>query len=103
MAVLLFASTAGGQTDRLAQKKGLTLAVAKQIAAAASKEACKTKCGSVVVIVDEGGHLIYLEKMDAAQIASVDNAIAKARSAVIYKRTTKSFRGTALPKETQKS
>ena len=45
----------------------------------------------VVAIVDTGGHLVYLEKLDQTQVGSVEIAIAKARSAAIFKRPTKMF------------
>jgi glc operon protein GlcG len=45
----------------------------------------------VIVILDDGGHLISLRRMDGVQIGSVDVAQAKARSAVMFKRSTKIF------------
>ena len=39
--------------------------------------------------ITDGGALVYLEKMDATQTASVKVAIGKARSAAMYKRPTK--------------
>jgi uncharacterized protein GlcG (DUF336 family) len=45
----------------------------------------------VVAIVDTGGHLVYLEKLDQTQVGSVEVAIAKAKSAAIFKRPTKMF------------
>ena len=44
----------------------------------------------VIAIVDPGGHLVYLEKMDQTQVGSVAIAESKARSAAIFKRPTKS-------------
>lgn len=83
----------GGLTAQaqLATKKALTLEAAKQIAAAAQAEARKNNWTMAIAIVDDGGHLIYLEKMDGTQIASVDIAPAKARSAVGFKRPTKAL------------
>ena len=49
---------------KLADKKVLTLAVAKQVAAAAAAEAEKNNWTVVIAIVDEGGHLVYLERRD---------------------------------------
>ena len=43
------------------------------------------------LIVDDGGNLMYLERMDDAQLGSFDVATAKARSAVFFKRPTKMF------------
>jgi glc operon protein GlcG len=75
----------------LATKKALTLDIAKQMAAAAQAEAVKNKWNVVITIVDDGGHLVYLQRMDDVQIGSVDVAQAKARSAVNFRRPTKAF------------
>jgi uncharacterized protein GlcG (DUF336 family) len=75
----------------LATKKALTLAAAKEIAAAAEKEAAANQWNVVIAILDEGGHLLYLQRMDETQVGSVDVAIAKAQSAVKFKRPTKAF------------
>jgi glc operon protein GlcG len=80
-----------GAWAQLAEKKALTLAVAKQVAAAAESEAAKNKFTMVIVIVDEGGNLIYLEKMDETQIGSIEVAEAKAHTAIAFKRPTKVF------------
>jgi uncharacterized protein GlcG (DUF336 family) len=45
----------------------------------------------VICVVDDGGHLIYLEKMDGTQIGSVVIAQEKAASAVKFKRPTKAL------------
>jgi glc operon protein GlcG len=82
---------AGVLAQKLADKKALTLAVAKQVAAAAESEAAKNKFTMVIAIMDDGGNLIYLEKMDETQIGSIDVAKAKARSAIAFKRPTKVF------------
>jgi uncharacterized protein GlcG (DUF336 family) len=47
-----------------------------------------------VAVVDAGGDLVYFERMDNTQLGSVEMAIAKARSAARYKRTTKTFQDT---------
>ncbi len=75
----------------LTTKKALNLAAAKEIAAAAEKEARANKWNVVIVVVDEGANLIYLQRMDETQIGSIDVAIAKAQSAVKFKRPTKVF------------
>jgi uncharacterized protein GlcG (DUF336 family) len=75
----------------LTTKKSLNLAVAKEIAAAAEKEARANKWTMVIAIVDEGANIIFLERMDGTQIGSVDVAIAKAQSAVKFKRPTKAL------------
>ena len=76
VSMALFASLGAAQT--LATRKALTLDSGKQIAAAAEAEAIKNKWNVVIAIVDEGGHLIYLQRMDETQVASADIAPLKA-------------------------
>lgn len=83
---LISAITAVAQ---LPDKKVLTLAGAKKLAAAAAEEAAKNKWNVVIAIVDDGGSLIYLERLDETQIGSIEVAIQKAQSAVNFKRPTK--------------
>jgi uncharacterized protein GlcG (DUF336 family) len=73
------------------ERKALTLEGAKAIAAAAQAEAVKNKWTVVIAILDEGGNLLYLERMDGTQIGSVDVAIQKAKSAFLFKRPSKAF------------
>jgi glc operon protein GlcG len=73
----------------LVDKKTLTLTAAKRIAASAHQEAATNGWNMVIAIVDDGGHLIYLERMDDTQLASVEVGIQKARSALLFKRPTK--------------
>lgn len=73
----------------LLTKHTLTLEAAKQIATAAEKFARKQGWNVVIAIVDDGGHLIYLARMDGTQIGSVEVAQAKARTALAFKRPTK--------------
>lgn len=77
--------------DQVDHKVALTLAVAKQIAAAAEQQGCKVKCGGVIAILDDSGELMYLQRMEGSQIGSTKLAIAKARTAFLYKRTSQSF------------
>ena len=70
-------------------KSFLTLEDAKLVAAAAEAEALRNNWSVVIAIVDEGGHLIYLQRLDNTQIGSVDVAIQKARSAIAFRRPTK--------------
>jgi len=82
---------AGRASAQLMDKKALTLETAKKIAAAAEAEATKNNWRVVIAIVDDGGHLIYLQRIDETQTGSIDVAIQKARGAVAYKRPTKVF------------
>jgi glc operon protein GlcG len=72
----------------------ITLDVAKTAAAAAIAEARKNTWDMAVAIVDTAGSLVYFEKMDDTQAGSVAVAQAKARSAALFKRSTKAFQDT---------
>lgn len=76
---------------QLADKKVLTLAAAKTMAAAAEAEATRNGWNLVIVIVDDGGNLLYLQRMDGTQLGSLAIAQAKARTALLYRRPTKDF------------
>jgi uncharacterized protein GlcG (DUF336 family) len=75
----------------LGTKTVLTLEAAKAIAAAAYAEATKNGWNMAICVVDDGGHLLYLERMDGTQLASVQVAQDKARTAVLFKRPTKAL------------
>ena len=86
---LAAASGAIARTD--AYGPSITLETAKKVAAQAAEVAKKNQYRVAIAIVDTGGHLVYFEKLDDTQIASVEVAIAKARSANNYKRETRIF------------
>lgn len=75
----------------LKTKQVLTLEGAKKIAAAAEEEARKNSFTMCITIVDDGGTPIYVERMDETQIGSFQVSIDKARSAVMFKRPTKTL------------
>lgn len=86
---LMVASVAVAQVS--AYGSSITLETAKKVAAQAAEVAKKNQYRVAIAIVDTGGHLVYFEKLDDTQVASVDVAIAKARSANNYKRETRVF------------
>ncbi len=88
--VMLGALFVGAQ---LPTKQVLTLEAAKKIAAAAEAEAKKRGATVVIAVVDDGGYLLVLERLDDTQVASVDVGIAKAkaRTAAIFRRPSKVF------------
>lgn len=69
----------------------LSLAVAKQVVAAAEAKALEQGWPVVIVIVDAGGQLLLLERLDGTMLASIDIALKKAVCAVTFKRPTKVF------------
>lgn len=83
LGLLLATGTAHAQ---LADKKALTIAEAKKALAASVAEAQKNNWNVVIAVVDDGGHLVALERMDKAQKASIDIAIGKAKAASMFRR-----------------
>jgi glc operon protein GlcG len=71
------------------QQTALSLEDAKRVAAAARVEAEKNGWAIVIAVVDDGGHLMYLERMDGAQKASSRIAEEKGRTAILFKRPSK--------------
>src|ERR1041384_1038684 len=90
-ALLLPLTTAFAEQAQLPTKQVLTLDVAKKIAAAAEAEAKKRGATVVIAVVDDGGYLLVLERLDDAQVASVDVGIAKARTSAIFRRPSRVF------------
>ena len=76
---------------QLPTKLVLTLEAAKRIAGASEAEARKRGATVVIAVVDDGGYLLVLERLDDTQVASVDVGIAKARTAAIFRRPSKVF------------
>ncbi|MGH8758937.1 MAG: GlcG/HbpS family heme-binding protein [Burkholderiales bacterium] len=74
----------------------LSLEDAKRVAAAARTEAEKNGWAVVIAVLDDGGHLMYLERMDGTQKASSRIAEAKGRTAILFKRPTKAIEDNVL-------
>lgn len=72
-----------------AHKLILTLDDAKKIAAGAEAEAKRNGWPVVIAIVDDGGHLLHLQRLDGTQYGSIQVAIEKARAAIAFRRPTK--------------
>ncbi len=78
------------------QHAALSLEDAKRVAAAARAEAEKNGWAVVIAVLDDGGHLMYLERMDGTQKASSRIAEAKGRTAILFKRPTKAIEDNVL-------
>ena len=89
-ALLLLGLAASGHAQ-IIDKKALTLEAAKRIAAAAEAEAKAKGARVVIAVVDDGGNLLLLERLDDTQVASVEVGIGKARTAAIFRRPSKVF------------
>lgn len=74
----------------------LTLEDANRITLAALGAALENNWNVVIVVVDDGGHLISLQRMDGTQKGSVRIAEQKARTAILFKRPTKAFEDAVL-------
>lgn len=85
------ALSAASLSAQVVNKPTVGLELAKKIAAKAEAEAAKLKLTVVVAIVDDGGNLVYLSKMDGTQIGSIDVAQLKAKTALRFKRPSKTF------------
>jgi uncharacterized protein GlcG (DUF336 family) len=82
---------ASGTSAHLIDKKTLTLAAAKKMADAAQAQAESNNLPLVIAILDAGGDLIVLHRMDTAQLGSIEIAQAKARTSLRYRRPSKAF------------
>jgi len=78
--------------ESVSDKRGLTLDGAKKVIAAAATEAKRVNApGGSIAVVDEGGNLLALERLDQTFAASANIAIGKARTAALFKKPTKVF------------
>ena len=89
--LMLAFGSAKAQTQALPPPYGppITLDVAKQIMAGAEAEAEKNKWPVVIAIVDSGGNMVMLHRRDDAQLSALQTAKGKARTALLFKRSTK--------------
>lgn len=72
-------------------KQVLTLDEVKKIAAAAEAEARANNWAVTISVVDDGGYLLWLQRMDGVALVSVEMAHAKARTAALGRRETKIY------------
>jgi glc operon protein GlcG len=91
-ALLLLTAGAMNASAQVAEKKGLTLEGAKRAIAAAVAEAkMKNAPGGVIAVVDEGGNLMAVERLDGTFAAGAMISIGKARTAALFQRPTRVF------------
>ena len=72
-------------------KAVLEFADIKAIAAAAEAEAFRNNWAVTIAIVDEGGHLLHLQRLDGAAPISAHIAPAKANTAAMGRRESKVY------------
>jgi glc operon protein GlcG len=63
----------------------ITLEAAKKVMAAAEADAIKNEWSMAIAIIDSGGHVVMLHRMDNTQLSSVELSTGKARSALYFK------------------
>jgi glc operon protein GlcG len=87
--LLSFAASAQAQTIDV---KMLTLEGARTIIAGAAAEARRLDApGGAITVVDEGGHILALERWDRTFPAAAQISIGKARTAALFRKETKAF------------
>ena len=74
---------------KLINKKSLSLDDAKTLVGFAIQKAKELGVGGAIAVVDNGGHLICLERIDGTMIAAANIAIGKAATTVEFKRPGK--------------
>ena len=72
-------------------RPSLALADVKRIAAAAEAEASRNSWAVTIAIVDDGGHLLWLQRLDGAPPISAHIAPAKARTAALGRRESRVY------------
>jgi len=83
------AASAEPAVETVAKKNGLTLDGAKKVAAVAYAKA--NNAGGVIAVVDEGGYLVYMERLDNTFPAGAMVSYGKARTSAIFRKPTKVF------------
>jgi uncharacterized protein GlcG (DUF336 family) len=69
----------------------IAIGAARTVMAAAEAEAVRNNWGVAIAIVDSGGNLVMLHRLDNAQLSATRIAEAKARTAVEFRRPTKAL------------
>ena len=90
-ALMALAPVAAAQDRRPEYGPSIDIAAAKKVAAGTLAECQKNSWNVAVAVVDTHGFLVYFERMDNTQTASMYIAIGKARAAATYRRPTRVF------------
>ena len=72
-------------------KNSLTLADVKVIAAGCEREAMRQNWAVTIAIVDDGGHLMWMQRLDGAPLTSMQIAAGKAHTSALGRRPTKIY------------
>ncbi len=89
---MVFSTIAATVQAQVVNKKALTLEGAKQVITAAEAAAkSKNAPGGAIAVVDDGGNLMLMERLDNTFAAGANVSIGKARTAAIFKHPTSFF------------
>ena len=92
LALALIAAAGSARAATLAERKSLTLDGARAVVAAAQAEARRLNApGGVVAVVDAGGDLVALERLDGTFAAGARISVGKAKTAVAFRKPTRFF------------
>ena len=89
--VSVLVSSLSGSFGQLTTKRTLTADDARKVIAAAVSEAKKGAGTAAIAVVDDGGHLIAVERLDNTFAAGANISIGKARTAALFKKPTSFF------------
>ena len=90
-ALLAACLAVGAAAQPLTDRPALTRDAVRVVADAAEAEAVANGWSVVVVVVDAGGHVLSLTRMDGVPLAALEVAQRKARTSALYRRPTKAF------------
>src|SRR5687767_6585584 len=91
IALIVMSATVSANAQTV-EKRSLTIDGAKRVIAGAVAYAKKNNApGGVIAVVDDGGNLMALERLDGTFAAGANISIGKARTAALFKRPTKAF------------
>src|SRR5262249_55068446 len=84
-------SVALSSPAQIVEKKSLNMEGARRVIASAVAEAAGKKTTGVIAVVDDGGNLMALERIDGTFAAGANISIGKARTALLFQKPTKFF------------
>src|SRR5215213_7642626 len=92
LAAFILSMLCAAAQAQVSSKKALNLEGARKVIAAAEAEAKRLNApGGVIAVVDDGGNLVALERLDGTFTAGANISVGKAKTAVMFKRPTKFF------------
>lgn len=93
VAAMLVFGVAAGAGAQTAPTRGLTAEGARLLIAAAEARAKADGAGGAIAVVDAGGHLLALTRLDGTFPAAAEVATGKARTAALFRKPTRVFEG----------